>query len=97
MTVGTLAAFQALHLSVSNSMLYFMEFTRSLLPARAGMQRIDQFLETGGALVDRAGAAPMAPFEKTIEFRRVSVAYGHRRAVDNLTLHLRRFLRHLGS
>jgi len=67
-----------------------MEFTRSLLPARAGMQRIDQFLETGGALVDRAGAAPMAPFEKTIEFRRVSVAYGHRRAVDDLTLRVDR-------
>jgi ATP-binding cassette, subfamily B, bacterial len=90
MTVGTLAAFQALHLSISNSMLYFMEFTRSLLPARAGMQRIDQFLDTGAALRDRVGAAPIAPFEKTIEFRRVSVAYGHRRAVDDVTLRVDR-------
>jgi len=84
MTVGTLAAFQALHLSVSTSMLYFLEFTRSLLPARAGMQRIDEFLTTGVALADRPGAAPMAPFERAIECRGVSFTYDQRVALHDL-------------
>jgi ATP-binding cassette subfamily B protein len=90
MTVGTLAAFQALHLSVSNSMLYFMEFTRSLMPARASMQRIDQFLASGAALADRPGALPMAPFEQAIELRGVSLMHGRRKAVDGLTLRVDR-------
>ena len=90
MTVGTLAAFQALHLSVSNSMLYFLEFTRSLMPARASMHRIDQFLGTGAALADRPGAPPMAPFAQAIEFRGVSLAHGRRTALDHLTLTVER-------
>lgn len=78
MTIGTLAAFQALSLSVSNSLLYFLEFTRSLLPARAGMQRIDEFLAEPTTLTDRAGASRLAPFERAIEVRQVDVLYGWR-------------------
>ena len=90
-TVGTLAAFQALYLSVSNSLLYFMEFSRSLLPARAGMQRIDEFLAEPAASADRAGATVAPPFERTIEFRDVHFAYADRQsALEGLDLTIAR-------
>lgn len=90
MTVGTLAAFQALFLSVSNSLLYAMEFTRSLLPARAGMQRIDEFLAEAEAAADAPGASPMPPFERAIELSDVGFAYGDRTALEGLSLRIDR-------
>ena len=78
MTVGTLAAFQALHLSVSNSMLYFLEFTRSLLPARAGMHRIDQFLAPAPRWPTAPARRRWPPFAHAIEFRGVSLVYDGR-------------------
>src|SRR4029077_6478504 len=71
MTIGTLAAFQALYLSVTNSLLYFLEFTRGLLPARAGMQRIEVSPGEPIAVADRPGAVALAPFEHAIECRAV--------------------------
>lgn len=90
MTIGTLAAFQALYLSVTNSLLYFLEFTRDLLPARAGMQRIDEFLDEPIAVADRPGAAALAPFEHAIECRDVDGVYGERLALAGLTLRIAR-------
>jgi ATP-binding cassette subfamily B protein len=90
MTIGTLAAFQALFLSVSNSLLYFMEFTRSLLPARSGLQRIDALLAEAVMLADRAGAPPIAPFEQAIECRDVSVVLDRHVALDRVTIRIAR-------
>ena len=90
LTVGTLAAFQALFLSVSNSLLYFMEFTRSLLPARSGMCRIDEFLAEPVMLADRQGAPVIAPFERAIECRDVSVTFDGRLALDRVSLRIAR-------
>src|SRR5262249_29894321 len=89
-TIGTLAAFQGLYLSVSNSMLYFLEFTRNLLPARAGMQRIDELLAEPVELADAPDAAPVPPFEQAIEFREVTVAYDGRAALDRVSLRINR-------
>jgi ATP-binding cassette subfamily B protein len=89
-TIGTLAAFQALYLSVSNSLLYFLEFTRSLLPARAGMQRIDEFLAERVAVPDAPDAQPLPPFERAIEFRNVQMLYEGRSALHSLSLRIER-------
>ena len=91
MTVGTLAAFQALYLSVSNSLLYFMEFNRSLLPARAGMRRIDEFLAEPAAPSDHPDATIAPPFERSIEFRGVHFAYADRQpALEGIDLRIGR-------
>ena len=90
MTIGTLAAFQGLYLSVSNSLLYFLEFTRSLLPARAGMQRIDEFLGESVAVPDAPGAAPLPPFADAIELRDVRLDYEGRAALDAVSLRIER-------
>jgi len=90
MTIGTLAAFQGLYLSVSNSLLYFLEFTRSLLPARAGMQRIDEFLGEAVAVPDAPGAAVLPPFEQAIEVRDATVLYDGRPALDAVSLRIDR-------
>src|SRR5471030_1133346 len=90
MTIGTLAAFQGLYLSVSNSLLYFLEFTRSLLPARAGMQRIDEFLNESVAVPDALGAAALPPFESAIEVRAVSLFYEGRPALEAVSLRIDR-------
>jgi ATP-binding cassette subfamily B protein len=47
LTIGTLAAFQGLCLSVSTSLLYASQYSRDVLPARAGLRRIDHFLAAG--------------------------------------------------
>jgi ABC-type bacteriocin/lantibiotic exporter with double-glycine peptidase domain len=44
MTVGTLAGFQSLAVGVSTSLLSFTPYLRGLLPARAGLHRIEEFL-----------------------------------------------------
>ena len=48
LTIGTLAAFQGLCLSVSTSLLYASQYSREILPARAGLRRIDEFLCAAG-------------------------------------------------
>ncbi|MFN7925613.1 MAG: ABC transporter ATP-binding protein [Bryobacteraceae bacterium] len=75
MTVGTLAAFQTLFLSVSTSLLYFTQYVRGLLPARAGLERIEEFLAEAPAVADQPGAVPAPVLLNEIEFDRVSFHY----------------------
>ena len=88
LTIGTLAAFQALFLSVSNSLLYFTQYTRGLLPARAALGRIDEFLAEPSTVADAPGAAPLPPFHGTIEFDNVSFRYGDRTVLQNLSFRI---------
>ena len=76
-TIGTLAAFQSLFLGVSTSLLYFTQFLRGLLPARAGLRRIEEFLSQPAHLEDPPGAAELAPFSSDIVFEDVSFSYGN--------------------
>jgi ATP-binding cassette subfamily B protein len=87
-TIGTLAAFQALYLSVSNSLLYFTEFTRNLLPARAGLQRIDELLALDDEAGDRPEVSPLATFSRQIAVNHVSVTYDGRTIVDDVSLRI---------
>ena len=90
MTIGTLAAFQTLFLGVSTSLLYFTQYLRGLLPARAGLQRIQEFLEETVAVEDAPGAEVLAPFSGEIAFKNVSFAYEGVPVIANLSLRIRR-------
>ncbi len=89
MTIGTLAAFQTLFLGVSTSLLYFTQYLRGLLPARAGLQRIQEFLEETVAVEDGPGAGMLAPFSDDIAFENVSFAYDGVPVIANLSLRIR--------
>jgi ATP-binding cassette subfamily B protein len=91
MTIGTLAAFQALFLGVSASLLYCSQYVRGLMPARAGMQRIQEFLAETAAVGDAPGAEKMAPFSSDIVFENVSFAYGGVVALQGVSLRIPRF------
>jgi ATP-binding cassette subfamily B protein len=87
-TIGTLAAFQALYLSVSNSLLYFTQYVRSLLPARAGMKRIEEFLAEEAGMQDAKGAAAAPPFAGALELCEVHFGYGERKILDGLSMRI---------
>ena len=87
-TVGTLAAFQTLYISITLSLLTFTEFFRSLLPARAAMQRIDAFLQSAVGVVDQPDAVASTPFVDSIEMEHVSLVYDERRALDDVSLRI---------
>jgi len=58
--------------------------------AAGGMRRIQEVLEAREDVVDAAGAQPLPPFSKAIEFRNVSFRYGDAApALSNLTLTIR--------
>ena len=76
MTVGTLAAFQSLFLGVSTSLLYCTQYFRGLLPARAALHRIEEFLAQPDTVEDSPGAAELAPISSGITFDNVCFRYG---------------------
>lgn len=84
-TIGTLAAFQALFLGVSTSLLYFTQYLRGLLPARAGMHRIETFLNQPGQIEDAPGAVALAPLTSGIAFEDVSFSYDGTPVLDHVS------------
>jgi ATP-binding cassette subfamily B protein len=90
LSVGTLAAFQALCLSVSTSLLYASQYSRDVLPARAGLRRIDEFLSQSEGLADLPTALPAPPFREAIEFSDVTLVRDGRTVLDRVTLRIHR-------
>jgi ATP-binding cassette subfamily B protein len=73
LTVGTLAAFQGLCLSVSTSLVHANEYTRDVFPARAAVRRIQEFLDLPESAPDAEGARAPAPLAHAIEFEDVTL------------------------
>src|SRR5205823_6817754 len=90
LTLGTLAAFQGLCLSVSTSLLYATQYPRDILPARAGLRRIDEFLAEAETVRDAPDARPAAPFADAIEFDAVSVVRDGRTLLDRIDVRIAR-------
>jgi ATP-binding cassette subfamily B protein len=86
MTIGTPAAFQSLFLGVSTSLLYFTQYVRSLSPAQAGMQRIDEFLNAADATDERPNAHALAPFCREITLAGVTFSYGDTVVLQDVSL-----------
>lgn len=89
-SIGTLAAFQALFLGVSTSLLYFTQYLRGLLPARAGMRRIEDFLEQPSQIDDLPGAAAIEPLAHDIVFDEVCFGYEGRPVLDRVSFRIAR-------
>jgi ATP-binding cassette subfamily B protein len=90
LTLGTLAAFQGLCLSVSTSLLWASQYSRDVLPARASLRRIDELLAEPDAVADRPGSLPAAPLVDAIEFSNVTLARESRRLLDGIDLRIPR-------
>ena len=89
-SIGTLAAFQALCLSVNTSLLYASQYSRDVLPARAGLRRIDEFLAEPDGLADLPLARPARPLGDVLEFSGVTLTRDGRTVIDCVDLRIRR-------
>jgi ABC-type multidrug transport system fused ATPase/permease subunit len=89
-SIGTLAAFQALCLSVNTSLLYASQYSRDVLPARAGLRRIDEFLAEPDGLADLPSARPARPLGDVLEFSSVTLSRDGRTVIDGVDLRIRR-------
>src|SRR4029079_14041383 len=88
LTVGTLAAFQGLYFSVSTSLLSASQYAQDVLPARAGLRRIDEFLAQPASVPDLPRAARPAPFATAIEFVGVTLVREGRTLLDRIDLRI---------
>jgi ATP-binding cassette subfamily B protein len=76
LSVGSLAAFQTLFLSLSYSLSYVTQFLPSLLQAAGGMTRVDELLAEKPRVADAPGAATFQGRPDRIAFEDVDFAYG---------------------
>jgi ATP-binding cassette, subfamily B, bacterial len=82
-TIGTLAAFQALFLNFAFSLSYAMQYMPTLLQAAGSMRRIEELLAEPPNIADRPGSRTLPRLEHGIDFEHVSFGY----AADSATLH----------
>jgi ATP-binding cassette subfamily B protein len=90
LTVGTLAAFQGLCLSVSTSLVHASEYTRDVFPARAGLRRIEELLAQPVSVADSAGARVPGPLADGIELIDVTLVRDGRTLLDRVSLRIPR-------
>jgi ATP-binding cassette subfamily B protein len=89
LSVGTLASFQALFITMSYSLLYFTEYLGSLPPAAAGLQRVEELLGEASEVADKPDAALLPRLTGSIEFHDVTFAYPQAGAsLRNVTLEI---------
>ncbi|HEX3356590.1 MAG TPA: ATP-binding cassette domain-containing protein [Tepidisphaeraceae bacterium] len=74
LTVGVLAAFQALFLALSYSIACVAQFVPTLVEAGGGMRRIQELLEESPGVPD-TGKVPLARLSREIVFQNVSFGY----------------------
>lgn len=80
LTIGSLAAFQTLFLTLSWSVGYVSQYFPYLLQAAAGSRRINELLSESPRVADRPGALALPEFKSAIRFESVAFGYtpGHR-------------------
>jgi ATP-binding cassette, subfamily B, bacterial len=81
LTVGALASFQALFLSLSYSLASVTQYVPSLVEGMGGMRRVDELLGWEPRVLDR-GTRPLARFAREIRFQAAS--FGYRPGQQNL-------------
>ena len=75
LTIGSLASFLALFLTLSASLLYVMQYVPSLAQASAGMKRVSELLAIQPEVTDTDRARPLSRLTKAIEFSAVRFGY----------------------
>jgi ATP-binding cassette subfamily B protein len=89
LTIGSLAAFQTLFLTLSWNVGYVSQFFPYLLQAAAGTKRIEELLDETSRVTEHAGAAALPEFRAGIRFESVVFAYTPGRPnLDNLSLEI---------
>ncbi len=78
MSIGTLVSFQALLLTLSNSVSYVINFVPILVPASGGMQHLDDLLAERPGVTDAPEARPAPAAEVAWAFRKVSFSHPSR-------------------
>ena len=97
LSVGELAAFQALFLSLSWALSYLAQYLPMWLAASAGHARIEPLIST--QLPPRGGRFPFVRLQRGVHFDGVGLDYGERTAIErvDLTLAFGRSLALVGS
>ncbi len=75
LSIGSLAAFQALFGNFKESLASFTHFYPTLVQAGAGMQRIQELLDEKPGVVDLPDAAPLPRLSQEIKFSGVKFGY----------------------
>ena len=75
-TIGSLAAFQALFLSLSYSLSYVTQYVPPVLLASGGMRRIEELLAEEPQVVEAPDATPLAGPAREVAFEGVIFSYG---------------------
>ena len=85
-TIGALAAFQALFLTLGYSLSYVTQYLPNVVQAAGGMARIEELLTEKADVDDVPDAKPLARLHGTIEFDHVSFGYTKdKRTLENLS------------
>jgi len=86
LSIGSLAAFLTLFLTLSWSAGYVSQYFPYLLQAAAGSRRIDELLNESPRVADRPGAGEFPAFHARIRFESVAFGYtSERRNLQDLT------------
>jgi ATP-binding cassette subfamily B protein len=83
LTIGSLASFLALFLTLSASLLYVMQYIPNLAQASAGMKRVRELLTIQPEVIDMEAAQPLPRLARSIEFS--DVRFGYTSSSMNLT------------
>jgi ATP-binding cassette, subfamily B, bacterial len=75
LTIGTLAAFQAIFINLSYGLYNVAQYIPQTIQAGGGMSRIEELLGQLPKITDGPGAAVQPPFQNQVEFRNVSFSY----------------------
>lgn len=76
LTVGALAAFMALFVTLSYSLLYVAQYSPQLIHGSGAMKRIADVLDSEDDVRENAGNAEVQPLMNEIIYRNVSFSYG---------------------
>jgi ATP-binding cassette, subfamily B, bacterial len=87
LTIGQLAAFQALFLLLGTNVDYMMQYMPTVIRAMGGLQRIDALLREETDVGDRDGAAEHVTFDHDVSLDHVTFSYdGTRDHLDDVSL-----------
>ncbi len=89
-TIGTFASFQALFVTLSQSVGYLASYSPTLIAATGAVERMETLLHEQPRIAERPNAQTLTAPE-TIEFRDVTFAYtGAQKSLDNINFSIRR-------
>jgi ATP-binding cassette subfamily B protein len=90
-TIGTFASFQALFVTLSQSVGYLASYSPTLVAATGAVERMETLLHEQPRIAEIPNAKKLARPPETIEFRNVSFAYaGAQKSLDHVSFSIRR-------